>query len=353
MSYQDGLAAINLEMPKRIPRTEYSGEFYFDLMKQVTGINVLSTSSDKLKLEAELAFRKAWNYDFSWNVMVGAEYAFKDYRTKMGHANFVQNGLDFNDDITQVFTDYKQVLDFDPYEIFKSIDTNKVIKDFENDYKKRLALYPNEINMTGIYDTCVSGLIDLFGWDLLLLAAGMDENKFGEVVNRYSKWVNQYFEALANSNVPIVMIHDDIVWATGPFIHPDWYRKYIFPNIKKNIQPLIEANKKIMFTSDGDFSLFIDDIADCGVNGFILEPLTNMNYIAEKYGKTHVIIGNVDTRTIMLGSKEDIYNEVKRCIDIGRSCPGFFMAIGNHISSNTPIENLLYYNEVYEKLSTR
>lgn len=353
MSYQDGLAAMNLEMPKRIPRTEYSGELYFDLMKRVTKIDVKPSSSTETKLKAELALRKAWNYDFSWNILIDAQYAFNDYRTKMGHANFIQDGLDYQDEVSSVFSDYKEVLSFDPYAKFGTINQSKVISDFEDNYKKRMELYPDEVNMTGIYITCVSGLIDLFGWDLLLLAAGMDQDAFGQMTNRYSKWIGQYFEALANSTVPIAMVHDDLVWSAGPFISPDWYRQYIFPNIKKNLQPLREAKKNIMFTSDGNFDLFIDDVADCGVNGFIMEPLTDMKYIAEKYGKTHVIIGNADTRIVMFGSKDDIENEVKRCMDIGKNCPGFFMAIGNHISSNTPIDNLLYYNEFYEKYSIR
>lgn len=34
-------------------------------------------------------------------------------------------------------------------------------------------------------------------------------------------------------------------------------------------------------------------------------------------------------------------------------CPGFFMAVGNHIPANTPVENALYYNEVFEQLRSR
>ena len=69
--------------------------------------------------------------------------------------------------------------------------------------------------------------------------------------------------------------------------------------------------------------------------------------------KTHCFIGNADTNVLLRGSKDDIYNEVKRCMDIGKNCPGFFMAVGNHIPSNTPVENALWYNECYEKLSKR
>jgi len=38
---------------------------------------------------------------------------------------------------------------------------------------------------------------------------------------------------------------------------------------------------------------------------------------------------------------------------IGKGCAGFFMAVGNHIPPNTPVESALYYNEVYEELSRR
>lgn len=353
MSYETGMAAINLEMPKRIPRSEYSGELYYDLMKRVTGIDVRGNSSQEIKTKAMLAFRKAWNYDFNWNVMIDSNYAFKEKRTKMGHASFAQGGIDYTDDITELFNDPEDVLSFSPYDTFGEIDIKSIALKFEENYKERCRIYPDEVNMTGVYVTCISGLIDLLGWDMLLYAAGVDPVRFGEMTTRYTDWIGQYFKALALADIPIAMVHDDLVWSAGPFIHPDWYRKYVFPNIKKNIMPLKESGKKVMFTSDGNFDLFIDDIAKFGADGFILEPITDMAAIAEKYGKTHVIIGNADTRIVMYGSKEEIRSEVKRCMDIGRSCPGFFMAIGNHISPNSSIENLLYYNDCYEKMSLR
>jgi len=207
--------------------------------------------------------------------------------------------------------------------------------------------------MTGIYITVISGLIDLFGWELLLTAAGTDPAAFGDVTNRYAGWISQYFNALAKSDAPVVMIHDDIVWTSGAFISPEWYRSFVFPNYKKLFRPLREAGKKIMYTSDGCYTAFIDDIADCGVNGFVMEPTTDMGYIAEKYGKTHVFIGNADTRILLGGTRDDIEREVRRCMDIGKPCPGFFMAVGNHIPSNTPVENALWYNECYERMSRR
>ena len=115
------------------------------------------------------------------------------------------------------------------------------------------------------------------------MAMGTDAERFGEMTNRYASWIQQYFDALAETKEKVVMVHDDIVWTSGPFCHPDWYRKYVFPNFKKYLAPLKESGKKIMFTSDGTYTMFVDDLVDCGVHGFVLEPTNDMAYIAEKY----------------------------------------------------------------------
>ncbi|MBN1868213.1 hypothetical protein JW916_13085 [Candidatus Sumerlaeota bacterium] len=352
MSFQDGWAAMNLEMPPRVPRTEYSAERHWDLVKATTGIEVTSETPAEEQFQASCAFRKAWNYDFVWAIRT-LDAIFGNVKTRMGHAEYATGGTDYDDQIYCPFSDPEEVLRFDPMETYGPCDRAKFVKKFEDQYRRFATAIPDAVNMSGIYVTLVSGLLEIFGWDMLLLAAGLDPDGFGEVANRYTLWIGQYFEALADADVPVVMVHDDIVWSSGPFIHPDWYRRFIFPNYKKLLAPLIEAKKRIMYTSDGNYSLFIDDIAACGVNGFVMEPTTDMAYIAEKYGKTHVFVGNADTRILLSGTREDIRREVERCMKIGKGCPGYFMAVGNHIPSNTPVENALYYNEVYEELGRR
>ena len=72
MSYEDGWAAINLEMPRRIPRTEYSAEMHWDLIKAVTGIDVGVDSPDEVKQQAARAFmRRPGTIDFFWSTLIG------------------------------------------------------------------------------------------------------------------------------------------------------------------------------------------------------------------------------------------------------------------------------------------
>ena len=294
-----------------------------------------------------------WNYDFIWRTLIGKEFL-NGHITSMGHAVYANDGSDFNNKIQSAFSgDLEEVYNFQPMEKFRIMTHSEMKEMFSKHYENACNDYPDAVNMTGTYGTVISGLIFMFGWELLLEAMGTDPVRFGKLTNRYAQWLQPYFNAMADSTAECIMVHDDMVWGNGPFANPAWYREYVFPNIKKYIAPLRDAKKTVIFTSDGNYSRFIDDVAGCGFSGFCMEPSTDMAYIAEKYGRTHSFLGNADTRILMFGSKEVIYNEVKRCMDIGKNCPGFFMNVGNHISPNTPVENALYYNEVYEKMSRR
>jgi hypothetical protein len=353
MSYQDGWAAINLEMPARIPRTEYSADSYhWPLISRVTGMNVTASSPPAEREAASRAFREAWSYDFAWSTMVGAGHL-GEFATDMGHAVYAADGSDQRLQSEPLFRSPEEVFSFDPLERLPHYDHEELVAQFNRHYRANCERHPDEVNMTGTYITVVSGLIALLGWDMLLLAAGTDSAAFGRFTNRYAEWVDRFYRALADSDAPVVMTHDDIVWTSGPFVHPDWYREYVFPHYRRLFEPLKAAGKKIAFTSDGDYTLFIGDLVAAGVDGFVMEPLTDMALIAERYGRTHFFIGNADTRILLNGSKADIRAEVERCMTIGRDCPGFFMAVGNHIPANTPVENALYYNECYEELMRR
>lgn len=352
MTYDIGWAALNLEMPERVPRTEYSAEFYWDLVKEVTGLNVTPEDEMPAKINGMREFMIAWDYDIFWSTAIDGN-VFGEHRTRMGHASYAAGGVDFDDNVGSPFEDPDDVYSFDPFEAYGEVNHQEAVAMFEKDYKFKCELSPNAVNMTGVYVTCVSGLIDIFGWDLLLESIGEDADEMGKVVARYGKWIKQYFDALADSNVPVAGVHDDMVWTSGPFTRPEWYRKYVFPVFKELLDPLRQANKKIVYACDGDFTEFIPDCVDCGVNAFVIEPNTDLKFFAEHYKNTHCFIGNVDTRILLGKGKAEIRAEVERCFKTAKDCPGWVLAVGNHIPPNTPIENALYYNEVYNELAKR
>lgn len=352
MSREAMIAALNLEMGSKVPRTEYSAHAHWPLVQRVTGIEVNEHSEKEAQEKASREFLRIWDYAMMWNTDIHNQI-FNGKRTSMGHAEYAAGGTDYNNQVFQLFEDPEDVYDYDLFEVHGVPDVKKITQDFDRWLIKQEQLYPDCLTMNGIYVTCISGVLELLGWDTLLMAAGIDPKAFGEFINRYADWIAYYFEALAQCKSPVVMVHDDFVWGNGGFLHPDFYRKYVFPHYKRYFSMLRDCGKKILFTSDGNYSAYVDDVAACGAHGFIMEPVTDMKYVAEKYGKTHVFVGNAETGILLNGTREQIETEVKRCMDIGKHCPGFVMAVGNHIPANTPVENALYYNEIYEKLARR
>ena len=148
----------------------------------------------------------------------------------MGHAAYAAGGVDFSEEVSCPFSDLEEVLKFRPTEKFGKIDKADVLRKINEDYRMNLENYSDTVCMTGTYISCFSGLIELFGWEMLLLAAGTDADGFGKVAEDYGKFIMQYYD---------------------------------FPVLKKAATLLRDCGKKVLFTSDGNYTEFIDDLAGC------------------------------------------------------------------------------------------
>ena len=114
MGYQNAMKALNLDMPMKIPRTEFSASFHWPLVERVTGIKITNSSDEREKLRAVKVFESAWDFGFTWSILTSA----KDLtgpKTNMGHAVYQMDGVDFDDNITCPFPDADSVLSYDPF----------------------------------------------------------------------------------------------------------------------------------------------------------------------------------------------------------------------------------------------
>ena len=352
MSYEIGMRIINLEMTERVGRTEYCDHPV--MVRHVTGIDPMSNDEEEQK-KAWQEFYQWADYDFLWNDNDGPIPWEKLGRvTDMGHATYAEGGTDFRDTLICPFKSPDDVLSFDAAEEYGLPDIEERAKYFQKIYQDGQKTYSNLIFPGGYYKTLVSGCIHSFGWDMFLLAAGTDPVRFGEyVLEGFFQLTLANIRAWSKTDIKVFICHDDIVWTNGAIFYPEWYRKYIFPRYRKLWQPLKEKGIKVIFCSDGNFTEFVDDIANAGADGFIFEPLTSLELIVERYGKSHVIVGNADCRVLTFGTKEGIETEVKRCLNAAKSCPGFIMAVGNHIPANVPIDNALHYFDLVNKYGKR
>ena len=354
VSFEDGWAAMNLEMPRRVPQTEYSAE------------NALATGQGRHRyrgLDREPAGEAAGGVHrlpgsvepgFSSGASSSRRGSSGGSTPDMGHAEYATDGADYRAAGVCPFQDPEDVYSLDPWRDFESRDVAELTRQFEEHYGRNCRDRPFGVNHDGhLHHTDVGpDRVARMGHAPAVGGDGPDQGSATWPIAMRPGY-RSTSDALAAADVPVVMVHDDIVWTSGAFIQPDWYRRYVFPNYRKYFAPLRDSGKKIMYTSDGNYTAFIDDIAEAGADGFVMEPCTDMACIAERYGQTHVFVGNVDTRVLLSGSKAEIRAEVARCMDIGKGCPGFFVAVGNHIPANTPVESAMYYRDVVEELGRR
>ncbi|HOX37476.1 MAG TPA: uroporphyrinogen decarboxylase family protein [Candidatus Brocadiia bacterium] len=341
MSYAHGMMAIRLQAPPVIPRTEYCSHRAFTL--RVTGIDPEDPERGHL-CGPELA--RLLDYGLIWSVF---EYPFRGRRTNMGHASWYDREWR-PDERFCPFKSEEDVLNFDPAAEFGIASYAEMTAYFERAYQNSQAAYPHSVFTGGRYHTLISACIDAFGWEMFLSALGSDPKRFERVLDGFFERSMADIRAQARTSIPAFICHDDMVWSSGAIFHPDWYRRNVFPRFRKLWEPLHEAGIPVLFCSDGNFTEFVDDLAEAGADGFIFEPLTDLEYICKRYGKTKVIIGNADCRILTFGDREDIRREVERCFNLGRNCPGFMMATGNHIPPNIPLDNIMYYDEIVQKM---
>lgn len=352
MSYENGWKALNLEFSDKIPRTEYSTQGNWPLLTSVTGIDA---GIETNRPAAQKAFYKAWDYSMMWTVLIGKKVlAERGGRiTEMGHAVFQNDGSDFNNQITNPFPTPEDAIALDPCREYGEYDRQELIQRFEDHYRNSCSQFPDMVNMSGTYVSMFSGLIDIFGFDTLLVTMGMYEKEFGKVIEGYYEWIKQFFDAYAASNIPVMMVHDDLCWTEGPVTHPEWYRKYIFPYLKKLIEPVKASGKKIIFTSDGTIDVFFDDFVDLGIDMLVMEPTSDIRKFARQYSDRCGFVGGMDCRDVIYRSPAEIEAKMKDIMEFGKQYPGFMLACGNHLPPDVPVDKALFYNEMYEKYAYR
>ena len=327
MSYRIGIDAVNLKPTERLAHTEYC-------------------SNDALRraLTADGAcFEDAIEMDLVWSTNDGpVGWGERGRTTDMGHAEFLEGGVDKRQPRVCPFADPEQVLGFDAVEEYGLPDFDELVAFYEQHYQEAQKAHPNQVFPGGYYKTIVSGAIDAFGWDMLLAAAA-DQERFERVLDSFYRLTRHHVEAWSKTSIKVYINHDDMVWTEGAFMAPEFYRRVIFPRYEELWRILERAGKRVLFCSDGDFSEFVDDLVQAGADGLIFEPMTDLDPIVEKYGQSHVIVGSkLDCRTLTFGTKDAIRAEIDATLALAFDCPGFIFAVGNHIPSNVPVENGLF-----------
>lgn len=335
MSRELALDVINLRPTPRWAHTEYSLGYHQDYLRKVTGLEPTDP-------QAMTKLHDAWDIDFLFSTNDGlyANWGERGRATDMGHAVYASDGSDLRQPAVCPFQRAEEVWAFDAVEEYGLPDFQEQVQAYQQSWEQGQASNPNQLLTGGYYKTIVSGAIAAFGWDMLLEAAA-DAAKIEPVFDSFYRYTRHHVEAWAQTSIEVFIQHDDFVWSSGAFMRPSLYREIIIPRYAEMWKVLHAAGKKVLFCSDGTFTEFVDDLVEAGADGFIFEPSNPFDFMVERLGPTHVLVGSaVDCRDMTFRSWDVVRASVDKTLKLAENCAGLIFAVGNHLPGNISDEML-------------
>lgn len=332
------LNAVNLRPNARPAHAEYSLGYHTDYIRRITGCDPATPAGRR-------ALADRWVLDFNWSSNDGlhGDWGKRGRATDMGHAEYAADGSDRRDLKPCPFDDPEQVWAFDAVVEYGLPDFDEQVRAYEAQVRRSREDQPQVVTSGGYYKTIVSGGIESFGWDMLLVACAEPE-RMEPVFDSFFRRTLFHMQAWARTSAEVIIQHDDFVWTQGPFMNPAYYRSVIIPRYAELWKPLHAAGKKVLFCSDGDFTEFVDDIAAAGADGLIFEPCMDFGRMVERLGSSHCLVGSaVDCRDLTLGHRQAVVAAVDRTMALLPKCKGLVWAVGNHLPANIPEEMMDLY----------
>ncbi len=345
MSIQTALENIYLKPSTCWGHIEYSLEYHKDYLAKRTGV-----SSDSPDL-----MRKAYDQfkiDFLWCTNDGLiDWTQAGRTTDMGHGAYALDANDQKQASECPFHSEQEVWEFDAVTEYGLPNFDEQVQVYEKSIQQAQDEFPNQLITGGYYKSIVSGAIAAFGWNMLLLAAS-DSIKIEKVLDSFFRRTLFFMNAWAKTSVQAIIQHDDFVWAVGPFMHPEIYKKIIIPRYAELWKPIHAAGKKVLFCSDGNFMELASDVAEAGADGFIFESCNDFDFMVNNFGRTKCLVGSfVDCRDLVLGNWEKVKQDIDRTFEHLSNCRGAIVSVGNHLSPNIPDYMLdKYFEHLLPKL---
>ena len=150
--------------------------------------------------------------------------------------------------------------------------------------------------------------------------------------------ISDYSDELA-----FAFINEDISHKGGFFLAPELFKKLWIPRMKKLLAPFKSKNMIITYHTDGALEDVIPLLIDLGFYAVHpVQPECNDIYeLKKKFGDKICLVGNIDTKILAYGSKEDIVRDVKEHIEGLSEGGGYVLGSSTSIFDGIPPENFL------------
>jgi uroporphyrinogen decarboxylase len=162
----------------------------------------------------------------------------------------------------------------------------------------RRARQANRFVCYGVADP-FENIKDVLGHEIMLLAMVEQPEWIRDVFNTYTDLHIEMFRIVEAAGMVCdgAFVYGDMAYRNGPFMSPAHYREFVQPCHKRLFDEFHRRKMPVIFHTDGDVRLVLDDLIASGVDSLNpLEAKANMDVreLAPKYGERLGFCGNID-----------------------------------------------------------
>lgn len=176
-----------------------------------------------------------------------------------------------------------------------------------------------------------------------LLYDTADDPEFVHQVMRFATDLNKA-RALAVAETGVMIRFGDPS-AGCSLISPRVYRTFVKPYHQELVDDLRKKGVETTFHICGYIDPIMQDIVDTGVACLELDGPSSLKKMVEISQKKVVLRGNLSMEVFAEGTKEQIEQAVKTCLDIAAEGSAYVISPGCTIPLNAPLENIQYFWE--------
>lgn len=148
-------------------------------------------------------------------------------------------------------------------------------------------------------------------------------------------------DLMTEPNIGGIFMGDDLGYSTGTMISPKVLREKFFPNTKKIVDLVREADRVFVFHSCGNLEKVMDDICDMGVHAkhSFEDKIMPVEEVYKRWGDRVAIIGGVDMDLLASGTEKDVRKRTREILDACAPTGHYVLGTGNSVANYLPLKN--------------
>jgi uroporphyrinogen decarboxylase len=138
--------------------------------------------------------------------------------------------------------------------------------------------------------------------------------------------------------------------ASSSLISPKMYRSFVFPHHRQIVDHFKAKKFGVGLHICGYADPILEDMVNTGVTNISIDAPTDLAKAAAAARGKAVLIGNLNTNLFFTGSRDEMKQAIKNCIDKAPADSGYILSSGCEVPAIAPPEKIDWFNELIDEI---